>query len=110
MVITRASAVIIDVSDLNENVLWELKTSLEKRSPQSIILTYAMQGDGTEDLPSDVRAELQKVVNPAMLRELRVFCYPAEQPRPGPARGRLYTNLSKNLSTEIAACMAGPSA
>lgn len=109
-VITRASAVIIDVSDLNENVLWELKKSLEKHSPQSIILTYAIPGDATEDLPSDVRDELEKVVSSDILRELRVLFYPAEQPRPGPARGRLYTDLSKRLSTELAACMVAPSA
>ena len=110
LVIKHASAVIIDVSDPNENVLWELKTSLEKHGPQCIILACAIRDDDTEDLPGDVHEELEKVVGTDILRELRVLFYPAEQPPPGPARGRLYTNLSKSLSTQLADCMGDPSA
>jgi len=108
--ISRASAVIIDVSDLTENVLWELRTSLEKHRPESVLLTFGVPKDAREELPRTARAELEKVVSSDSLSRLRVFYYPAEQPPLGPSRGRLYTNLSKRLSTELAACMEDASA
>ncbi len=103
--ISRASAVIIDVSDLTENVLWELRTSLEKHRPESVLLTFGVPKNTREELPRIIWAELEKVVGSDSLSRLRVFYYPAEQPPPGLSRGRLYTNLSKGLSAELAACM-----
>ncbi|MGD9367201.1 MAG: hypothetical protein PVH87_15995 [Desulfobacteraceae bacterium] len=103
--ISSADAVIIDVSDLTENVLWEIETALEKHDPDSILLTYGVPKDAREELPSEARLALEKVISPECLKRIRIFYYPAEQPHPGPNRGRLYTKLSKGLFMELAKCI-----
>jgi hypothetical protein len=102
--------VIIDVSELTENVLWGLRTAMDKHGPESVILTFGVPNESSEELPSNARAELEKAIGSDTLSRLRVFYYPAEQPGPGPSRGRLYTGLSKRLSAEIAGCMENASA
>jgi hypothetical protein len=103
--LSRASAVIIDVSDLTANVLWELKTALETHRPESVLITFGFPKGSREELPSTVRAQLEKEVASEILARLRVLYYPAEQPPPGLSRGRLYTDLSQRLLTELGACI-----
>lgn len=105
---SRASAVIIDVSDLTENVLWELRMSLQTHPPESIILTFGVSENAREELPSTTRYKLEKIVNSDNLSRLRIFYYPAEQFPPGPSRARQYRELSQKFSIEIAACMEIP--
>jgi len=105
LVISRASAVIIDVSDITENVLWELRIALERHCPESVLLAFGVPNYTREELPSTTRSELEKVVGSDKLSRLQVFYYPAEQPSYGPSRGRLYTGLHKKLSEKLAACM-----
>ncbi len=108
--ISRASAVIIDVSDLTENVLWELKSALETKHPESVLITFGFPQGSREELPSSVRAQLEKEVGSESVLRLRVFYYPAEQPPPGLSRSRLYTDLSNRLSTELGACIQSAAA
>lgn len=103
--LSRASAVIIDVSDLTGNVLWELKTALGTHHPESVLITFGFPKGSREELPSTVWAQLEKEVGSENLSRLRVLYYPAEQPPPGLSRGRLYTDLSHRLSTELGACI-----
>jgi hypothetical protein len=109
LLVSEASAVIIDVSELTENVLWELRTSLQSRAAQSVLLAFGVTTGGREELPDHVRSELSKIIGGEHLSELHVFYYPAEQPQPGPSRGRLYYNLFHKLSAQLSACIeTGP--
>lgn len=108
LVISRASAVIIDVSDLTENVLWELRISLEKHRPESVLLSFGVPMDTREELPSTTLTELEKVVSSDKLSRLRVFYYPAEVPHP--SFGLWFYSLSKRLTEELAVCMKNASA
>ncbi len=103
--LSKADAVIIDVSELTENLMWELETACENRRIDSMLITCGVSPDAPEELPKPVHQKLESVLGRERLSRLHVFFYPMEQPPPGLARGRLYTRLSKELESQLGTCI-----
>jgi hypothetical protein len=63
--IKRASAVIVDVTEVSSNVLWEIETALQRKGPEALILAWGMNvprpfpyasfRESPEELPQWVR-------------------------------------------------------
>ncbi|MBV8134196.1 MAG: hypothetical protein JO121_00945 [Deltaproteobacteria bacterium] len=88
--IEHSDAVIVDVTELTENVAWELRTCLEKKAPRAVVLAYAAEGTTAPDtgaLPAAVRAKLDAVVGLNRVAQCTVLLYPPAQPSIGPSRG-----------------------
>ncbi len=106
--LSKADAVIIDVSELSENLMWELETAIASPVGNSMLLTCEVLPDMPQELPESVRSKLENILGPERLSGLRVLYYPAQQPPPGPNRGRMYTRLSKELMSQLAKCIEAP--
>lgn len=96
--LAKATAAIVDVSEISENIVWELQTVLASLPPSCIILAFPTDGETPEVLPEPVRRKLAELMNTDAIRECALFGYP---PR---FRRLLVTRASKTkeLQTKLA--------
>lgn len=84
VMLQRCNAAIIDISDLNENMRWELLQSIELVPPQRLILAYSVDaGLYPADPSDDLVAQVEAVIGTDCLSEVWFWCYP----EPLPLRG-----------------------
>jgi hypothetical protein len=72
----NASAAVIDVTEVSENVIWELKTALHLLDPQSIILACGLRAGDADKLPGDALATLAAELGPDGSDRVQQFFYP----------------------------------
>ena len=101
--ITDASAVIIDVTDVSDNVAWEIRSTLEIHEPESILLACGRPEGSGDDLPEKVQAQLETALGADVLAKLKVFYYPEKMPRNQRA---VFAALNKEFRLRLAHCMA----
>lgn len=78
LAVEQADAVVIDVTEISENLAWELKTVLERVPRQSILLVTAAdetRGGYPGELPSHISAELHHAIGEAA-HNIPVYFYP----------------------------------
>ena len=92
----RADAIVIDVADPTENVLWEIKTALELTSPERILLACPADSNASQQLPVAVSALIQTAVGDVPLNRFSTFFYP-------PNRNR---TTSSELGNALIKCMS----
>jgi len=105
----RADAVLIDVSELNPNMAWELSRAYANRPAETLMLCCAEPDDAARargQLPAPVRAELERLIDAGLLARSPVYLYPPRQPPVGPARGRLYRDQADALRLAIARALS----
>jgi len=74
--LTHASAVVIDVTEVSENVIWELKAALHLMAPESITLAQGLdQGDETQ-LAQETRDVLAAELGADGSDRVQRFFYP----------------------------------
>jgi hypothetical protein len=91
--ISRADAVLVDVTHLSANLHWELRTIAERLEPEQLILAFGWTGESGPDLPADTRAELAGLLGETMLQRSQRFFY--ELPSHGPRRRLFPTTVSR---------------
>jgi len=106
-ILRRAQAVLIDVSQPSENLVWELETSLKTKPAEAIIIAYdhPAAAEGLEHLPDEVRLALERIQRESDLSQLRYFAYPATKPPFGLGRLKVYGSLSRKLKEELGRCL-----
>jgi len=72
----NASAVVIDVTEVSENVIWELKTALHLMAPQSIILACGLEAGDAAELPGDALVALAAELGGDGSNRVQQFFYP----------------------------------
>jgi hypothetical protein len=72
----NASAVVIDVTEVSENVIWELNTALHLLAPQSIILACGLGAGAAEELPGDALVALAAELGTDGSNRVQQFFYP----------------------------------
>jgi hypothetical protein len=97
----KADAIIIDVSDSSENVLWELKTAEGIVGPESIILACARDGE-LRKLPDRVRSILASAIGPERLAGYPIFFYPTDVPQFGPRAAKIAGAIASELTNRLA--------
>jgi hypothetical protein len=100
-VIERSSIVLIDVSELTDNVIWEIQTLLIKKKLNRIIVANGIKAGDLEQLPPLTSEILQAIVGEDQLRQIRKFYYPIEHPRIGWKSIKLYWKLLTKLREEL---------
>jgi hypothetical protein len=100
-VIDRSSIVLIDVSELTDNLIWEIETSIIKKNLETLMITYGTKIGAAEQLPCATYEILERIVGRNELSRLRVFYYPEEHPPLGWKRIKLYWTLSRKLREEL---------
>ena len=80
LAIQHANAVIVDVTEPSENVIWELQTALGAKSPESILLAYE-KDEKPFELPPAISAELQTAIGSVPMSRLATFSYPRKRSR-----------------------------
>jgi hypothetical protein len=71
----NADALIIDVTDPTENIVWELETALGRMQPESIILACEVSPQAPHQLPADVSLKLQSAVDELRLDKMPQFFF-----------------------------------
>lgn len=71
-----ASATVIDVTELSENVFWELETAFQIMAPQSIVLACGVGEGSPKELPVQVRDQLLMHLPAADFARAQTFFYP----------------------------------
>ena len=74
-----AALVVIDVTDLSENVLWELETAVSLKEPQMIVLAHRIEAGNTWALPPLCVKQIRDHVGSRTLEAMPVFLYPASE-------------------------------
>jgi hypothetical protein len=77
MAMRQADAIVIDVTDPSENVIWELRTALRLRSSMTILLACPQRENCPAVLPQAVTLVLQQFLGPVSLSQFPVLFYPA---------------------------------
>lgn len=72
----NASAVVIDVTEVSENVIWELKTALHLMAPQSIIVACGLGEGDAEELTGDALVALAAELGADGSSRVQQFFYP----------------------------------
>ena len=75
--LTKATAAIIDLSEMSENVLWELQTALARLPPSCIILAFPTGGETPDVLPDTFRSKLGTRINTNAIGSCSLFGYPS---------------------------------
>lgn len=77
LLLSRCDAAIIDISDLNENMRWELGQCADQLDGNKLILAYAVPPDRyPDDPPSDLVNEIEALIGEIRLREVIFWPYP----------------------------------
>ena len=109
LAIQHADAVVIDITELSQNVIWELQTALAVKSPQNILLAYE-NDEGQSELPPTIAAELQAAMGKISLHRFTMFCYPRRVSRiPGKKKSFLSFRASQ-LREALTRCISHSSA
>jgi len=81
--VTKASAVVVDVGDLSENIAWELQTVLEQLPPACVVLAFPAQDNGSDNLPDTIKSRLDAIAKPAIIEACQLLSYHAHVPSHG---------------------------
>ena len=105
-----ASATVIDVTELSENVIWELETAFRLVAPESIILACGVDEGASKELPDQVREQLLAHLPLPSFARAQTFFYPLCRTQlkqyPWSSRKALRTELEARLATGITQCSA----
>jgi hypothetical protein len=104
LAIQHADAVIVDVTEPSENVIWELQTALRAKAPENILLAYE-KDEKPFDLPPAISAELQAAVGSVPLNRLATFVYPRKRSRV-PWKNSLQSFLISDLREILTKCIS----
>ena len=74
-----AALVVIDVTDLSENVLWELETAVSLKAPQMIVLAHRIEAGNKWALPPLCVKQISDHVGSRTLEAIPIFLYPASE-------------------------------
>ncbi len=100
----ECDAVVLDISDVNENVAWELRQSFDRLGPERIILAYAVdlaayQADSTD--PSEDQLDRVAALTSSEAVARFVFC-PYPEPMPlGKAAQYVRYELTVDVASSI---------
>jgi len=75
----NADAVIVDVTEPSETIVWELQTALRRMRQECILLACAANTNTTNQLPTHVNLKLQSVIDEPTLNKMPRFFYPSSR-------------------------------
>lgn len=79
--LARCDAAIIDVSELNQNMRWELRQCLSLLGPERVIVTYGVSPDRYPDDPDEVLVKrLEAEIGRDLLEKVLFWPYPEPLP------------------------------
>ena len=104
--LTHASAVVIDVTEVSENVIWELKTALQTMAPESILLVHGLGNGDRAGLPQQISEVLVSELGADGANRVQHFFYPKLTEQVD--RGQLGTreSLEDELQARLAVAVA----
>lgn len=102
----NASAVVIDVTDVSENVIWELKTALQSLPPECITLACALGYTDRAGLPPEAREVLVAELGADGCNRVRHFFYPQLKDQLRLAQWGTKESLANELRTQLAVGVA----
>jgi hypothetical protein len=103
--VERADAIIIDVTNPSENVLWELKTAEQSVGAESIVLACGYDADPPE-LPEHARSMLASAMGTERLARCSIFFYPAHVAQSGPTVAAIGKAVANELAARLTAAFA----
>ncbi len=71
-----SALIVIEVTDLSENVLWELETAVRLKAPQKIVLAHRIEAGKQWALPPLCVTKILERVEARTLEAIPVFLYP----------------------------------
>jgi len=73
--IKAADAVIVEVSHISENLIWEMQTCRSHLRPEQVIFIYESKKGEDSELPSAARDAIQEIWGTEVLHSLSIFRY-----------------------------------
>jgi hypothetical protein len=74
--IASASVVVIDATEISDNVIWELQTALRLIGPSSIVLAYGVNEGAAREFPSERREDLLRGTAGDWIDQAHIYLYP----------------------------------
>jgi hypothetical protein len=100
------AAVVIDVTEVSENVIWELKTALQLLTPESITLACGLGNEDEAELPQKARETLIAEMGIDGSNRVQEFFYPLHpdhlQKEPWGTKQLLREELEARLAIAVA--------
>ncbi len=101
-----ASALVIDVTEVSDNVIWELKTALRLMAPESITLVRGLRGSETAGLPREVQEALVAELGAEDSSRVQCFFYPQGARKLDYRKGGQRESLEMELRARLAVAVA----
>lgn len=100
--LARSSVTVVDVTELSENVVWELETAFRLMAPESIVLACGVGEGAPKKLPDQVREQLLTHLPASSLARAQTFFYPLRRTK----LTKFSWSSQKALRTELEVCLA----
>ncbi len=100
--LSNAEIALIDVTDITDNLKWELEQSMERLKPEAIILLYAHPEGVGQTLPKKTQKEISAVIGEPNFQQTQVFTYPQSYGPLGILNYRLFQRVKRKLMLTIA--------
>jgi hypothetical protein len=101
-----ASALVIDVTEVSDNVIWELKTALRLMAPESITLVRGLRDSESAGLPRAVQEALVAELGAEESGRVQRFFYPQRARKLDYRKGGERESLEKELQARLAVAVA----
>jgi len=104
--LTHASAVLIDVTEVTENLIWELKTALQLMPPESITLARGLGTYDEAELPEEARETLIAELGTDGSHRVQEFFFPLSADHPDNDLWGTKRYLEEELEARLAVAVA----
>jgi hypothetical protein len=76
--LSKVDAAIIDVTEINDNIFWELEQAIHYLTPESIILIYRNDSGKETSIPESILQDITPIISSEKLSLVKQFVYPSK--------------------------------
>jgi hypothetical protein len=102
LAIANADLALVDITDITENLKWELEQLIRKLEPEAVILICAHSEGFDQELPKSTRQEVVAVIGYNTFLRCQVFTYPVSYGPLGVLNAVLFQKVKRKLTRAIA--------
>jgi hypothetical protein len=104
--LNSTSVAVVDVTEISDNVIWELETALRLIGPESIVVAYGVAEGAAQEIPLPLRDQLSNRLGSEWLARAQPFFYPLDRKQLGKSVWGTQGDLTRELQARLASGIA----
>lgn len=102
LALSNADIALVDVTEITENLKWEIEQSIQKLEPEAVILLFAHSKGLGNELPMSIEQEVASMIGKKNFLRCQVFTYPVSYGPLGIFNVVLFQKVKKKFIETIA--------